>query len=186
MLGQENWSSDVSGKLCEGGRVRFRSVAASLAALALLAGAAALLALFGERRFDAEGREIVVIDGDSIRLGGEELRLAGIDAPELHQSCEREGRPWRCGQAAKAALERDTRRPGLRCVSSSRDKYGRWLAVCSAGGAEINGAMVRSGMAVSYGRYEREEAEARDARRGLWAGHFERPELWRREHPRAR
>jgi endonuclease YncB( thermonuclease family) len=36
---------------------------------------------------------------------GVEYRLFGIDAPELHQSCnEVNGKPWPCGRAAKAKL----------------------------------------------------------------------------------
>jgi endonuclease YncB( thermonuclease family) len=114
---------------------------------------------------------------------GEELRLKGIDAPELGQLCHREGRPWRCGLAAKAALEREIRGV-VSCVGRGRDRYGRALVTCRAGGADIAAALARGGMALAYGGYEREEAEARDARRGVWASSFERPEDWRRAHPR--
>jgi endonuclease YncB( thermonuclease family) len=48
--------------------------------------------------------------------------------------------------------------------------------------------MVRSGHALelhrhSRGRYASAEREARQARRGLWAGSFEQPAEWRRAHP---
>ncbi|QLP98364.1 MAG: hypothetical protein HZY79_14655 [Rhodoblastus sp.] len=43
--------------------------------------------------------------------------------------------------------------------------------------------MVRAGAAVAYGAYEREEAEARDARRGVWSSRFDRPQDWRAAHP---
>jgi endonuclease YncB( thermonuclease family) len=47
--------------------------------------------------------------------------------------------------------------------------------------------MVRSGWAVDFRRYSKgayadEEAQARAARRGLWAGEFEVPAQWRKTH----
>ena len=45
-----------------------------------------------------------VVDGDSLRLHDVDIRLEGIDAPELHQSCERAGQTYPCGDAARAAL----------------------------------------------------------------------------------
>lgn len=159
-------------------------MAASLVTLAGLAFIALLLSYWSERRIEGAGGDVHVIDGDSLRIRGEEIRLAGIDAPELAQGCEREGRPWRCGQAARAALEREIRRGPLTCAGSSRDRYDRLLAVCSVAGSEINAGLVRAGLAVAYGQYQREEAEARDARKGIWAGPFQRPEEWRRAHPR--
>lgn len=151
-----------------------------LALFALLAAAAAWLTALNESRWDGPAQ---VIDGDSLRMFGEELRLKGIDAPELAQLCHREGRPWRCGAAARAALEKEARGV-ISCVGRSRDRYGRALVTCRAGGADIAAALVRAGAAIAYGAYEREEAEARDAKRGVWSSVFERPQDWRRAHPR--
>ena len=37
----------------------------------------------------------IVIDGDSMRADGEEIRLLGIDAPELRQTCrDQHGKGW--------------------------------------------------------------------------------------------
>jgi len=54
--------------------------------------------------------KIIAIDGDSLRAeDGVEYRLFGIDAPELHQSCnEVNGKPWPCGRAAKADSPRSS------------------------------------------------------------------------------
>jgi endonuclease YncB( thermonuclease family) len=69
------------------------------------------------------------------------------------------------------------------CQSQGHDRYGRVLAVCSAGGVDLGAAMVRNGYAVDYARYStRYSAQARAARqerRGLWNGPFERPEAYR-------
>jgi hypothetical protein len=45
-----------------------------------------------------------IIDGDSLMVAGTEVRLWGIDAPELFQRCTREGREVQCGREASRAL----------------------------------------------------------------------------------
>jgi endonuclease YncB( thermonuclease family) len=69
------------------------------------------------------------------------------------------------------------------CTSIETDRYGRAVAVCRIGELEINGEMVRLGWAVAYSRhsfsYMRLEAEARGAKRGIWAGSFETPKDYR-------
>lgn len=127
-----------------------------------------------------------VIDGDSLRVDGQEIRLVGIDAPELHQTCrDAQGREWQCGRAAKARLVELVSRG----VDYGRDRYGRTLAVCSASNvADLGEVLVREGYAVNfvidYGGYPAAEREAQSNRSGLWQGDFERPKDWRRRHPR--
>jgi endonuclease YncB( thermonuclease family) len=128
--------------------------------------------------------DAVVIDGDSLRLNDRELRLAGIDAPELHQMCERNGQAYACGREARAALAGKLRQGRLSCRVTGLDRYGRDLAACAVDGRDINSELVRDGSALAYGSYEAEEVQAKSARRGLWAGTFERPSDWRRRHPR--
>lgn len=126
-----------------------------------------------------------VVDGDSLRLLGEELRLEGIDAPELRQPCEdAQNQRVECGQEARRALWRLVGRAPVTCAISRADRYGRGLATCRQGETVINAELVRAGHAVSYGGYRSEEAEAKAAGRGLWALRFERPEAWRRAQAR--
>nr|WP_245582479.1 thermonuclease family protein [Neorhizobium lilium] len=128
-----------------------------------------------------------VIDGDTLSAGGERLRLLGIDAPELHQICkDAEGRDWRCGSAARMGLIRLVEAGDVECRGRARDRYHRLLVECRRGADSINGRMVREGLAVASGGYEHEEAEAQQARQGLWAGEFERPRQWRDEHARTK
>jgi endonuclease YncB( thermonuclease family) len=123
------------------------------------------------------------IDGDSLKLAGEEIRLKGIDAPELNQICQVSGRETPCGREARTQLRRLLGSGLTTCVGEERDRYGRLLSVCRVRGIEINAAMVREGHAVAFGAYAIEETEARGAYRGLWAGTFERPRDWRAAHP---
>lgn len=158
-------------------------------ALAVLICAAALLP--GPwREADAlgtiGGAHATVVDGDSLRIGGEQVRLIGIDAPELHQTCrDADERQWPCGRAAKARLAAIVSGNDVACTARGRDRYQRMLAVCSVGGiADLGEMLVREGHAVDFGGYRSAETEARLARRGLWAGTFERPQDWRRRHLR--
>ena len=66
-----------------------------------------------------------VIDGDTIDLAGKRVRLDGIDAPELGQSCFDAGKPWPCGQRAAAALVGETRGRSVQCREKGKDRYGR-------------------------------------------------------------
>jgi len=122
-----------------------------------------------------------VIDGDSLRLGSAEVRLKDIDAPEGRQTCTRDGREWDCGEEARRVLTALIGGQPVTCRSVERDKHRRYLGYCSAGGVDLNRAMVERGFAVSFGGYREAERVARDGRRGLWAGEFERPQQWRHE-----
>ena len=70
------------------------------------------------------------------------------------------------------------------CEERDRDRYGRIVAVCYAGGEDLNAWMVLQGLAVAYRRYSLgyvdQEADARLARRGIWATRFVLPWEWRR------
>ena len=138
------------------------------------------------------GAKIVSIDGDTIRASnGVEYRLFGIDAPELHQSCnEADGKSWLCGRAAKAKLTTLINRGNVDCVSRAKDRFGRVVAVCSAEGIpDLGEQMVRDGYAIDLGGpaghpYREAEAEAEAAKRGIWRGTFQRPSDWRQANPR--
>jgi endonuclease YncB( thermonuclease family) len=124
-----------------------------------------------------------VIDGDTIEIHGQRIRLYGIDAPEASQPCDLDGKPWRCGQAsANALVEHIGRRP-VTCAPRDRDRYGRLVAACSVGGASISAWMVREGWAVAYRRYSQDfvadEAAAHAAKRGIWRSSFIVPWEWR-------
>lgn len=165
------------------GRSR-RSGLVDLALTLLVLGAVALAGAYAPFLREAETLRGTarVADGDSLVLDGERIRLQGIDAPELTQTCTRAGADYPCGREAREALVRLVAGGAVSCESRQRDRYERVLATCVAGGVEVNRAMVEAGWAVAYGDYRAAEAAARQAGRGLWAGSFERPQDWRRIH----
>ena len=126
-----------------------------------------------------------VVDGDSLEIGTDRIRLYGIDAPEGRQDCRRNGQAWRCGENAASKLRGLVQGATLRCTPRDTDEYGRSVSVCKNGNTDINAEMVRAGFALAYRRYSTdyvdEENEARNAKRGLWAGEFTPPWDWRRE-----
>jgi endonuclease YncB( thermonuclease family) len=131
---------------------------------------------------------LAVVDGDTLRGADGDIRLYGIDAPELFQTCEGpKGNDYPCGRDAKRHLQRLTQGQALTCVARDTDRFGRMVAVCSAGERDLNRQMVTDGWAVAYpGRpdYVDDEEDARTARRGLWSGDFQPPKSWRRAHER--
>jgi endonuclease YncB( thermonuclease family) len=137
--------------------------------------------------------KIVTLDGDTIKAGdGSEYRLFGIDAPELSQTCkEANGKSWLCGRAAKAKLTTLIKGGNVTCEAKAKDRYDRTVAVCSAAGVpDLGEAMVRDGYAIDLGGaagnpYASVETEAKDAKRGIWRGTFERPSDWRQANPRS-
>lgn len=130
-----------------------------------------------------EGRAKVV-DGDSLEVRGQRIRLFGIDAPEGRQECRNaSGQPYACGDVARDALSDLIGRSSVLCERRDTDRYGRWVSDCFVGSVNLNQALVRQGHAVAYARYTKkyvaDEAHARSEKLGLWSGQFERPSKWR-------
>ena len=124
-----------------------------------------------------------ISDGDSLTLDGRRVRLRGIDAPEYMQVCRNDdGADYACGKLARQALVQLIAARPVSCEGRQQDRYGRLLGDCSVGDVDLNRALVLAGWAVAYGDFAAEEAAARAARRGIWAGSFERPQDWRRRH----
>ncbi len=142
------------------------------------------------------GAAVRAIDGDSFRMGADELRLANMDAPEYRQSCtDAAGNAWDCGKAARNTLAALLREEGLNCTLSARDNFGRGIATCSTDRTyDIAQTMVHRGMALASGGefaggimgavHAEAEQNAQAAKRGIWQGSFTPPRTWRDENPR--
>lgn len=124
-----------------------------------------------------------VTDGDSLSISGLQVRLFGIDAPELDQQCFDNGATVACGEMAKAKLASLIGDDPLSCLRKSTDVHGRMVAVCRISGIDIGQAMVEAGWATAYRRYSQDylaaEQRARSGKSGLWQWDFENPELYR-------
>jgi endonuclease YncB( thermonuclease family) len=145
-----------------------------------------LLLLSGGALADDFVGQASVVDGDTLEIHGIRIRLWGIDAPESSQLCRGEDSlQYRCG--AQAANELDafiTRRP-VNCSPLNVDPYGRTVATCSVGGADLGEWLVRKGLALDWpqyskGRYAAAERDADRSGRGMWAGSYVEPWLFRK------
>lgn len=126
-----------------------------------------------------EGRA-TVLTGDLMRIDHTLVKLAGVEAPEREQRCQRPGnKRWRCAEAATDALARLTRRRPITCQTKGTDELGRMKAVCYDGTTDIAAALVSGGHVFAesgfMSSYAKQEAAAKSAKIGLWSGESERP-----------
>jgi endonuclease YncB( thermonuclease family) len=154
------------------------------AAHALVIAALTITSLSSARALDPLTGLARVIDGDTIAIGSQHIRLAGIDAPETDQVClDSTVHRWTCGISARDQLSKHIAGRIISCEPHGQDRYRRTLAVCSMGNHDVNGWMVREGLALAYTKYSRDyvadEATARELRKGMWAGAFIAPWDWR-------
>jgi endonuclease YncB( thermonuclease family) len=172
-------------------RRRGRAALVLLLLLVGLLGAGGLALLWFDRaasETDVAG-PAGVTDADTLAVGGRIVRLHGVDAPELRQTCRRaDGSVWPCGQMAAAALALQLGGRPVLCRLRGNDRYGRAIGRCWAEGEEINAWLVREGWAVAYARYSwrylPQQTLAWWEGRGIWQGSFDTPEDWRRAQQR--
>ena len=135
------------------------------------------------------GGKAQVIDADTIKVGEAaiQIRLDGIDAPELKQPCiAADGSEWACGHEAGLALQRHIAGRNVVCERLRRG-LARLRGVCRIEGeeAELNRWVVEAGWAFAFVKssrtYAGDEAAARAARRGIWSSRAPMPPWeWRR------
>ena len=130
-----------------------------------------------------------VIDGDTLEIRGERIRLFGIDAPASGQTClDAKGRCYRCGQKAALVLDARIGEGVVTCERKDTDRYGRVVALCRVYGEDLGAWMVGLGWArasrADSTRYVAAEELARSRGLGMWAGQFRPPWEWRKEHSR--
>lgn len=141
----------------------------------------------------------VVVDGDTFELlpshctpaklglgcPAQRLRLWGVDAFESTQTCrDALDVVWPCGAVATERLRQLVTRRDFACHVDPEfvDRHAREFSVCYAGDQDVGALLVSEGLAFAYGRgaqYLPLEADAKQARRGAWAGRFVRPQYFR-------
>ena len=131
-----------------------------------------------------EGKAII-IDGDTIHIGKNKIRLHGIDAPEIKQTCKIKDKIWNCGIESSLELKKLILYHNISCVVSDIDKYNRYIAECFINNQNINELMVRKGWAIAYRYYSLDfiddEEIAKNNKAGIWKGKFQEPYLFRKQ-----
>jgi endonuclease YncB( thermonuclease family) len=157
---------------------RLHRLVLMLALLTAMSGHAALAEVVGPPK---------IIDGDTLEVAGAVIRLHGIDAPELGQTCTIRGRAYDCGRIARTALLDLTAGVAVSCrvpatepgADAGEPRPGR----CFAQGYDLSEGMAYTGWALAARqvseRYVVFEERARAAGRGLWKGRFVKPWAWR-------
>ena len=94
-----------------------------------------------------------IIDGDTIHIGKNKIRLHGIDAPEYKQNCFIDKKTWNCGIQSTLFLKKTIIGKTVNCFVTDIDRYNRYLANCYIGEVHINKYLVRNGWAIAYRYY---------------------------------
>jgi endonuclease YncB( thermonuclease family) len=156
-----------------------RNPLGALATLAAIAVIAVIAGVLWPPAATLSGRASAA-DGDTLRIGDTRIRLIGLDAVELDQTCtDAAGVEWACGREARALLDSLVDRGETSCASEGRDRYRRVLARCRIAGSDLGEQIVRAGWAVADLEYGLALAEARLNGHGIWAGRFDDPSKWR-------
>ncbi len=121
-----------------------------------------------------------VVDGDTLDVAGQKIRIEGIDAFESAQTCfDAQGNVWECGQAGTAYLIKLTRGKTISCRGQDFDPYDRLIADCRVNGTDIGAAMVQQGLALVFAKfsatYVDQQQQAKIAKAGVWSGTFLTP-----------
>jgi endonuclease YncB( thermonuclease family) len=134
----------------------------------------------------AKSQTIKIVDGDTIHLNGEKIRFSGIDAPELKQTCIKEGMKDFCGVTAKKILINKIENNNVECIKDGKDQYKRTLAECFVNNESLSSYLVRSGYAFAYRKYSKkfieDENYAKANQIGMWSMKFEYPWSYRRSN----
>lgn len=126
-----------------------------------------------------------------MKVGGKEVRLYMLDAPEYSQTCfNAKDEEYECGQKSRDFLINLAGGKEVECVYAMKDKYDRFLSKCYVDDKSINEELVQNGMAVIYSfgdsdeKMEKYEAEAKKKKIGIWQGKFQLPKDYRKQHKR--
>lgn len=157
--------------------VRYRcQTSACLLAVAALTACDGSSTPFASQPFEGGGGTIVgpptVIDGQTVKVRRQRIRLWGIHAPRAGAVCKAAGgEPWPCGAEAASALKKRVNKRSLNCSPRGRFQ-GETVMLCRLHGMDVSEWMVREGWAVdcpeqSDGQYGDFEWSAAKGRRGL-------------------
>ncbi len=122
---------------------------------------------------------VIVVDGDTIKLGDVKIRFSGIDAPEINQTCVASEGKVACGKISKDILIAKVTNNKISCTDEGKDVYGRVLGECFVNGESLSSYLVREGFAFAYRKYSnkyiQDEEYAKFNNLGMWSMEFEYP-----------
>lgn len=136
-----------------------------------------------------------VVDGDTISIARQRIRIAAIDACERDQLGTRNGKSWQCGQVARSAMMRLANGQFIRCRIVDIDRYRRPVGQCfDDADQDIGLTMLKNGMAetmfqylprthsIALGEYSRAEKRAQSKQLGIWSAKIMKPADFRRQN----
>ena len=127
-----------------------------------------------------------IIDGDTIHIKSDKIRLYAIDAPEKNQKCTKNKINWNCGIESTKFLKEIIGNKNISCKTNGKDRYNRFIGVCYKDDLDLNSEMVLNGWAIAYRYYSfdyiHEEKQAKYEKKGIWSGEFEEPYLFRKKN----
>lgn len=103
----------------------------------------------------------IVTDGDSIRCGSERVRLLGIDAPELGKCPANRRCVPGSGNASRLSLKQALSAGPVRYMTVKRDRYGRAVAVVTAGDVNLSCWQLSQGQAEYIAKWDDGQVVAR-------------------------
>ncbi len=128
--------------------------------------------------------EMTVRSGDSFFTGGMLYQLAGIDAPEIEQTCGDPGSRWPCGEVAFNRLKKllEMQASPMTCYPDHQSQKPNVVS-CFLGDEEVSEILLKAGVVAAAvdaeHHYTATEHHARKASMGIWGGAFIKPWLWR-------
>lgn len=112
-------------------------------------------------------------DADTFEIGPVLIRVHGIDAPEIGQSCQdKDGGTWPCGTVALNRMKELVAQGSLACFPSERDPYGRIVARCTVNDIDLGGTLIDEGLAWPYLEFSKDYEGAAEIPKahnlGIW------------------
>lgn len=128
-----------------------------------------------------------VITGSTVRVNGINVKMYGIDAPDISQTCaDSHGRGYYCGREARTWLQDWINNREVTCHILGKIENGWATGTCFVDDNkyDVAAVTVNAGWAVAFTKntdvYVDYERQAKANRRGLWAGTFYKPWDWRK------
>lgn len=138
----------------------------------LTIAAVAVVLIAGPAGADEVRGPVEVIDGSTMLVAGQTVRLADIVVPPLGSKCVWRGKPLDCGVLARAGLKDITAGAEVVCIPVDANAHR-----CKDGSFDLAFGLIHAGWAVPVsdapGHYHKKMQDAKEHKRALWGAHGE-------------